>query len=256
MDDEIYRQKYLKYKAKYLNLKQTGGITAKTGTWIYVFPVELMAKMKINNYKPGILSIKYLSVREINAVLNNIGYECKIGGNIMSIVRSTDSKIVEGVKNAASVAGTGIKNAASVAGTGIVNAASVAGTGIVNAASTAGTGIKNAASSAGTGIVNAASSAGTGIKYAAQSVGNKLGETLIRTGERMRTLPSGELIPVASGGADQIIQLSKITDLNDLKSIINDVAIKLGVQPNKLCSIAVRMKAQTANTIVSMAIGE
>lgn len=261
MDDELYKQKYLKYKAKYLNLKQIGGITAKTGTWIYVFPDELMEKMKVNNYKSGILSIKYLSVREINNILNNKGYECKVGGNTMTIVRSTDSKIAQGVKNAASAAGTGIAHAASTVGTGIAHVASTTGTSIANAASTVGTGIKNVASATGTGIANAASAAGTGIKNAAQTVGNKLGDSLIKTGESMRTVSqqpalAQESIPVASGGADQIIQLSKPSDLNDLKSIINEVATKLGVQPNTLCGIAVRMNALTTNTIVLLARGE
>jgi len=247
MNDEFYKPKYLKYKAKYLNLKQTGGITAKTGTWIYVFPITLMTAMKVNNYNSGILSVKYLSVREINNVLNNIGYECKVGGTTMTIVKSTDLQIAEGITNAASIAGTKITRAASVAGTGIARAASVAGTGIAHAASVTG----------------------TGIARASQSLGNKIGESLIKTGESMRTpLPQPVLAPgesmqtpvlqpaIVSGGANQIIQLSKSSDLNDLKSIINDVATKLEVQPNTLCCIAVRMNALTANTIVLMIKGE
>jgi len=232
MDDELYKQKYLKYKAKYLNLKQTGGITAKTGPWIYVFPVELMGKMKVNNYKSGILSVKYLSVREINNVLNNRGYECKVGGNTMTLVRSSDSQFAEGVKNVASAAGTGIKNVASAAGTGIAHAASVTGTSIAHAASVTGTSIQNAA----------------------HTVGNQIGNSLIRTGESMRTIPQ-QPITVASGGADQIIQLSKPSDLNDLKSIINEVATKLGVQPNTLCGIGVRMNTLTANTLILLVRG-
>ena len=269
MEDKLYKQKYLKYKAKYLNLKeiQTGGITAKTGTYIYVFPTYLKEKMKVNNYKPGILSIKYLSTRDISTILNNIGYECKVGEKKMTIVRSTDSKIAERAKHAASVAGTGIKHAASVAGTGIKHAASVAG---------------------------------TGISHAAQSVGNKLGESLIKTGESMRTVPPQpalargesiqpalargesiqpnerneleteldeltrreltrrELTQAASGGATPIptIELSKSSDLNDIQPIIKAVATKLEVAPNTLCCIAVRMNALTANTIVLFVEGD
>jgi hypothetical protein len=280
MEDKLYKQKYLKYKAKYLNLKeiQTGGITAKTGTYIYVFPTYLKEKMKVNNYKPGILSIKYLSTRDISTILNNIGYECKVGEKKMTIVRSTDSKIAERAKHAASVAGTGIKHAASVAGTGIKHAASVAGTGIKHAASVAG----------------------TGISHAAQSVGNKLGESLIKTGESMRTVPPQpalargesiqpalargesiqpnerneleteldeltrreltrrELTQAASGGATPIptIELSKSSDLNDIQPIIKAVATKLEVAPNTLCCIAVRMNALTANTIVLFVEGD
>jgi len=40
--DEIYRQKYLKYKAKYLDLKeQQGGVTYLNGLYVFFFPGDL-----------------------------------------------------------------------------------------------------------------------------------------------------------------------------------------------------------------------
>lgn len=99
---DLYYEKYLKYKTKYLNLKnelnQEGGITLKSGIY-YIFCRNDHAKKIIKGYGDEISSIKDINIilGATNDVIGNVAYTAvqvlEVAGEIASIFDSPPPRI-------------------------------------------------------------------------------------------------------------------------------------------------------------------
>ena len=94
MSDDIYYQKYLKYKAKYLALKQEGGLlTMKNG--VYAFFCSANDANKICNS----VMQKAPSVGEINRLLSKNAFVGKNGESKLTVVRTSANQISKSTSN-------------------------------------------------------------------------------------------------------------------------------------------------------------
>lgn len=94
MSDDIYYEKYLKYKAKYLALKQEGGLlTMKNG--VYAFFCSMDDANKICN---SVLK-KAPSVGEINKFLSRNAFVGKNGESKLTIVRTSANQLGKTTSN-------------------------------------------------------------------------------------------------------------------------------------------------------------
>ena len=120
LDDEIYRQKYLKYKAKYLELKeQEGGVYFGTGNIIffydtrtYIVPDTLYLETSLNEFTDKIGNTAYyyrLSDKNVDNDEHFLIYQNRSNTEIASsIVEATARK----AKRAAGKAAAAVKAAA------------------------------------------------------------------------------------------------------------------------------------------------
>lgn len=79
--DEAYRQKYLKYKNKYLQLKQLGGIGNPTGV-VCIFTSMTKASEVTSLFNSG----KAPNFDKLNEMLHNDGYYLVDGGNQLELM--------------------------------------------------------------------------------------------------------------------------------------------------------------------------
>ena len=91
--DEIYYQKYLRYKAKYLNLKQTGGVTLKDGVYCF-FTSDVQATNLADAFNPENYgkTRKAPSYEEIKKILNKKAYMIKDMDKDLSLVKGKEEK--------------------------------------------------------------------------------------------------------------------------------------------------------------------
>ena len=81
ISDEAYKQKYLKYKNKYLELKQRGGLGNPTG--IVCFFTSMAKATEVSNL---FSSPKPPNFDTISEMLHNDGYYIVDGGNLMELM--------------------------------------------------------------------------------------------------------------------------------------------------------------------------
>jgi len=94
MSDDIYYQKYLKYKAKYLALKQEGGLlTMKNGVYAFFCSADDADKICTTVTK------KAPSVAEINRILSKNAFVGKNGDSKLTIVRTSANQVAKATSN-------------------------------------------------------------------------------------------------------------------------------------------------------------
>ena len=155
-NDEYYYQKYLKYKNKYLELKQYEGggmlseMLPETGIYAY-FCNKAQADRICSNAKFGKTTTAYNINKILSEDKNFIAYKGKHGDTKLTRIRQyTIVKATNATTSAARYAGTATTDAARYVGT----VATSAGTAVGSAATSAGTAIGSAATSAGTAAMN------------------------------------------------------------------------------------------------------
>ena len=171
--NDIYYQKYLKYKAKYTDLKQQGGLlTLQNGIFAFFCSSEVADAIC-----PTVHSAT-LSNSKINDILEKSGpaYRAKNGDLKLTIVtESYLKKTGNFIGNTASAAASGLSRAASATASGLSKAASATVNALDNAALAAESGLNKAAS----GLNKAATAAGSSIYKGSTLLKNKvLGETV------------------------------------------------------------------------------
>lgn len=130
--EKDWYRKYMKYKAKYMELKkkrQSGGVTFKSGKYLFVLNNENVdANMRIAFGR----NKKAPSIFEMNQDFTDLGYRVAYGSNRAELIidnKKRAEKALEAAKNAAEASGRSISSAASIAAakTGqVLSAASIA----------------------------------------------------------------------------------------------------------------------------------
>lgn len=124
MQNDIYYQKYLKYKAKYMELKkQEGGVTLKNGDYVFFCSKDEADKIckATSEGSAGTSSGKAPSLNEINKILHKIAYRGAEGETKIEKVRTSvnqASKMLSSVKKniaASSITASAMKGIAKAA---------------------------------------------------------------------------------------------------------------------------------------------
>jgi hypothetical protein len=180
-NDEYYYQKYLKYKNKYLELKQyegggmLSGMLPETGIYAY-FCNKTQADRICSDPKFGKTTTAYNINKILSENKNFIAYKGKHGDTKLTRIRQyTTVKATNATTSAARYAGTATTDAARYVGT----VATSAGTAVGSAATSAGTAVGTAATSARTAVGTAATSARTAVGTAATSARTAVGTAAI-----------------------------------------------------------------------------
>jgi len=151
-NDNVYEQKYLKYKQKYLNLvEQLGGIGYKPGKYVFLFHSRILKGPDT----PLLNSIDLYKIPEkpnLDKITNEIGnkrgwyyYPSLVGKPQLKIIESNANIASTGVKSAASATASAASVAASATKAGLSSAASATKAGLSSAASSASSAAKKAA---------------------------------------------------------------------------------------------------------------
>jgi hypothetical protein len=174
MQDDIYYQKYLKYKAKYIALKQQEGglITLNSGTYVF------FCNDKYTSQICSAIHANAPSNAKLNEILSktDVSYRGKNGGKSLVVVSQSrlhkgTALAKQGVSNVASKAGQAVSNVASKAGQAVSDVASKAGQAVSNTASKIGQAVSDTASRAGQAVSNTASKVGQAVSSTASIVG-------------------------------------------------------------------------------------
>ena len=109
--EQLYEQKYLKYKKKYLELKrfaqeQEGGLTTKKGNATIFTSPELgqQCVAKLESLKSNKFKASSLSISELDEMLKNNAYIIFENSNLLEVM--TPNKVTRTIKNAANMVGT------------------------------------------------------------------------------------------------------------------------------------------------------
>ena len=169
MQDDIYYEKYLKYKAKYLALKeQEGGlITLNSGTYVFFCN---------NKYTSQICTAIHANApsnAKLNEILSktDVSYRGKNGGKSLVVV--SQSRLHKGT----ALAKQGVSDVASKAGQAVSDVASKAGQAVSNTASKVGQAVSNTASKVGQAVSDTASRAGQAVSSTVSKVGQVVSDT-------------------------------------------------------------------------------
>jgi len=189
-NDNVYKQKYLKYKQKYLNLvEQLGGILYKPGKYVFLFNSNIL-----NEDTPLLNNIEQYDIKQyekkkspkLNEITDEIGnhrgwyyYPFLMGNPRLEIIESN-----------AKIASSGVKSAASATAIAASVAASATKAGLSSAASATKAGLSSAASAAKAGLSSAASAASGAAKKAA----DKVHETYCNTCRKSCEIQGGSAI--------------------------------------------------------------
>ena len=219
-NDNVYEQKYLKYKQKYLNLvEQLGGIVYKPGKYVFLFNSSILGAGT-----PLLNSIEQygsLDKPDFNKITDQIGNH---NGwyYYPSLVSKLQLKIIE--------------SSAKIASTATMAAASSAASAASSAASATKAGLSSAAS--------AASAAASAASAAAKKAGDKVHETYCNSCRKSCQIQGGSAIStidldeatkgITKGITDTYVQ--GLVNLLAEKGIIVDRAIhcELGFTSNKI----------------------
>ena len=150
-NDNVYEQKYLKYKQKYLNLvEQLGGILYKPGKYVFLFNSSILGPAT-----PLLNSIDQhgtLNKPDFNKITDEIGnhrgwsyYPFLMGKPRLEIIESNAKIASSGVKSAASATASAAITAASATKSVALSAASATKSAALSAASAASGAAKKAA---------------------------------------------------------------------------------------------------------------
>jgi len=186
MQDDIYYEKYLKYKAKYLALKeQEGGlITLNSGTYVFFCN---------NKYTSQICTAIHANApsnAKLNEILSktDVSYRGKNGGKSLVVVSQSrlhkgTALAKQGVSDVASKAGQAVSDVASKAGQAVSNTASKVGQAVSNTASKVGQAVSDTASRAGQAVSNTASKVGQAVSDTASRAGQAVSSTVSKVGQ-------------------------------------------------------------------------
>jgi hypothetical protein len=184
--EDIYFKKYLKYKAKYTQLKQMGGVTLVQGDHMYFIPVTsagMLCPKGAGKASP--------SNKEINNILDKAGliYRGKLGERKLTLVESNTSKAkrlayeatvaakeaaIKGVKATGSAIASGAKMAGEVALVGTVLAGQAVASGVKATGSAIASGVKATGSAIASGVKATGSAIASGAKATTQGLGRGL----------------------------------------------------------------------------------
>ena len=227
--NDVYYQKYLKYKTKYADLKQHGGlITLKNGVYAFFCSAD------VANLICATLHGNSPANAKLNELLEKSGpaYRGKNGDLKLSIVKESYLKKTQ--KKTGQVA----YSAASATGSALGRAASATGAVLGNA----GAALGSAASATGAALSRAASSLGSSIYQGTASLKNRvIGKTnKVNINDLVKNRPTSSE-QNAGGDAPKYIELSSRLQTN------NDSQLR--ETGNKLKAID-----ETINTIVVIEI--
>jgi hypothetical protein len=203
--EDIYFKKYLKYKAKYAQLKQMGGVTLVHGDHIYFIPTSAANSLcpkgvgktspsnnNINNIleKAGIVYRGKLGERKLTLVETNttkakrIAYEASVAAKEATIkgVKATGSAIASGARATGSAIASGAKIAGEAALVGTV----LAGQAVASGARATGSAIASGARATGSAISSGARATGSAIASGARASSRSLGRGLSSLGQRLQ----------------------------------------------------------------------
>ena len=227
--NDVYYQKYLKYKTKYADLKQHGGlITLKNGVYAFFCSAD------VANLICATLHGNSPANAKLNELLEKSGpaYRGKNGDLKLSIVKESYLKKTQ--KKTGQVA----YSAASATGSALGRAASATGAALGNA----GAALGSAASATGAALSRAASSLGSSIYQGTASLKNRvIGKTnKVNINDLVKNRPTSSE-QNAGGDAPKYIELSSRLQTN------NDSQLR--ETGNKLKAID-----ETINTVVVIEI--
>lgn len=238
--NDVYYQKYLKYKTKYADLKQHGGlITLKNGVYAFFCSAD------VANLICATLHGNSPANAKLNELLEKSGpaYRGKNGDLKLSIVKEsylkkTQKKTGQIAYSAASATGSALGRAASATGDVLGRAASATGAALGNA----GAALGSAASATGAALSRAASSLGSSIYQGTASLKNRvIGKTnKVNINDLVKNRPTSSE-QNAGGDAPKYIELSSRLQTN------NDSQLR--ETGNKLKAID-----ETINTVVVIEI--
>lgn len=231
--NDVYYQKYLKYKTKYADLKQHGGlITLKNGVYAFFCSAD------VANLICATLHGNSPANAKLNELLEKSGpaYRGKNGDLKLSIVKESYLKKTQ--KKTGQIA----YSAASATGSALGRAASATGDALGRAASATGAALGSAASATGAALSRAASSLGSSIYQGTASLKNRvIGKTnKVNINDLVKNRPTSSE-QNAGGDAPKYIELSSRLQTN------NDSQLR--ETGNKLKAID-----ETINTVVVIEI--
>ena len=212
-NDEYYYQKYLKYKNKYLELKQyegggmLSGMLPETGIYAYFCNKE-QADRICSNATFGKTTTAYNINKILSEDKNFIAYKGKHGDTKLTKIRQyTIVKATNATTSAARYAGT---------------AATSAGTAIGNAATTAGNAAMNRGSDFASGVATRAGKLG---ESASKSANKNVDAAIKKVTPKQRDLFIGGGKDVILNLFDQTTKAKKVLDHTDEKYLLNIVQL-------------------------------
>jgi len=223
-NDDYYYQKYLKYKNKYLELKQYegGGIVPETGIYAY-FCNKAQADRICSDPKFGKTTTSYNINKILSEDKNFIAYKGKQGDTKLTKIRQyTTVKATKATTSAA-------RYAATATGTAAKTAATATGT----AAKTAATATGTAARYAATAVMNRGSKFASGIATTAGKLTDRATDFGKTVGERAIKKVSPKQGNLFIGGGDEIVlnlfdkttNSKKVLDYTDEEYLLNIVKL-------------------------------
>jgi hypothetical protein len=212
--EKDWYRKYMKYKAKYMELKkkrQSGGVTFKSGKYLFVLNNE---NVDANMRTAFGRNKKAPSIFEMNQDFTDLGYRVAYGSNRAELIidnKKRAEKALEAAKNAAEASGRSISSAASIAAakTGqVLSAASIAAS--VAAAKTG----------------QALSATGRAVRDGV----NRTGQILSATGVAVRDGVNRGINMIKKGGGNplpEVIILSEIVTEANIEKMVREIAEKI-----------------------------
>ena len=181
--NDVYYQKYLKYKTKYADLKQHGGlITLKNGVYAFFCSADVanLICATLHGNSPANAKLNELLAKSGPAYRGKNG-DLKLTIVKESYLKKSQKKTGQLAYSAASATGSALGRAASVTGDALGRAASATGSALGRAASatgaalgSAGAALGSAASATGAALGSAASATGAALGRAASSLGSSI----------------------------------------------------------------------------------
>jgi len=171
--EDVYFKKYLKYKAKYQQLKQIGGVTLLHGDHMYFVPTAVA-----NELCPSGVGKSSPSNNAINNLLEKAGivYRGKLGDRKLTLVETNTTKAKRIAYEKAVATGKMAVKGVKATGSAIASGAKMAGE-----AALMGTVL------AGKALTSGARATGSAIASGARATRTSLGKGLASLGERLQS---------------------------------------------------------------------
>jgi hypothetical protein len=217
-NDEYYYQKYLKYKNKYLELKQYEGGGIETGVYAY-FCNKAQADRICSDPKFGKTTTSYNINKILSEDKNFVAYKGIHGDTKLTrITQYTTVKATKATMSAATATGSAVKTAATATGTAAKTAATATGT---------------AARYAATAVMNRGSKFASGIATTAGKLTDRATDFGKTVGERAIKKISPKQGNLLIGGGDEIVlnlfdkttNTKKVLDFTDEEYLLNIVKL-------------------------------